>query len=77
MLEQNFVIGIVALLFAFPIGDYLVKYTKEEMEQGKFWFKLIVGFSILGSITNLILRNDALMFTFLFILIVTSRSLKK
>lgn len=77
MLEQNFIIGIVSLLFAFPIGDYLKKYTKEEMKQGKLWFKLIASGSIIGAITNLILKNDALMFTFLFILIITSRSLKK
>lgn len=77
MLETNFIIGIAALLFAFPIGNYLVKYTKEELPSGKKWFKLIALGSIIGAIVNLILKNDALMFTFLFILIVTSRSLKK
>ncbi len=77
MLSQDFIIGIVALIFAIPIGDYLVKYTKEEIKQGKKWFKLISLISIIGALISLGFKNDALMFTFLFILIVTSRSLKK
>lgn len=77
MLKTNFLIGIATLFLAFLIGNSLAKYTKEELTSGKKWFKIIVLTSIIGATVGLILKNDALMFTFLFILIVTSRSLKK
>lgn len=70
-------IGIFILVLGFFIGDYLAKITKEELKQGRNWFKIIVLLSLIGSIVSLILRNDIYLYTFLFILIVTSRSLKK
>ena len=70
-------IGILVLVLAFPIGSSLSKSTKEELKQGQKWFKLIIIFSFLGSIVSLILKNDILFFSFLFIVIVTSRSLRK
>lgn len=68
-------IGIVILIFGFPIGNYLAKQTKEELKSGKKWFKLILIISLIGGIISLIIRNDILLFSFLFIAIVTSRSL--
>ncbi len=73
----RFFIGIVVLLLAFPIGDYLARLTKEELKQGRRWFNLIVIVSLIGAFLSLIMRNDYLLFTFLFIAIVTSRSLKR
>lgn len=70
-------IGIAVLLLGVPIGSYLAKLTKEELKQGQKWFKLIIIFSFLGSVISLILKNDILFFSFLFIIIVTSRSLRK
>lgn len=70
-------IGILILLLGFPIGIFLAKLTKEEIKSGQIWFKLIVLFAFLGAIAALFLRNDVLLFSFLFIGIVTSRSLKK
>lgn len=70
-------IGIAVLLFGFFSGGWLAKSTKEELNQGQKWFKLIIIFSLLGSIVSLILKNDILFFSFLFIAIVTGRSLRK
>lgn len=70
-------LGILILLAGIPIGNFLAKITKEELSQGQIWFKLIVLMGFIGSIVSLILRNDVLFFTFLFIVIVTSRSLKQ
>ena len=70
-------IGIAVLLLGVPIGSYLAKSTKEELKQGQKWFKLIIIFSFIGSVISLILKNDILFFSFLFIIIVTSRSLRK
>jgi len=69
-------IGIIILALGFPIGSFLAKTTKEELKSGKKYFSLIIIMGVIGAVTSLILRNDVLMFSFLFICIVTSRSLR-
>jgi len=73
----TFVIGLILLALGIPIGNILARATKEELKQGKKWFKILIIICFLGALIFLIFRNDALLFTFLFIAIVTSRSLKK
>lgn len=70
-------IGILLLLLAWPVGDFLAKITKEELKQGQMWFKLITIVGLATAFVALILRNDALLFASSFIAIVASRSLKK
>jgi hypothetical protein len=69
------IIGIFILLAGFPIGAYLAKETKEELKSGKKWFKLIIIISLISSIISIFLGSDILLFSFLFISVVTSRSL--
>ena len=69
-------IGIAILLLGIPIGSYLAKKTKEELKSGQKWFKLIIVISLICSVISLIARNDFLFFSFLFIALVTSKSLK-
>jgi hypothetical protein len=73
----KFIIGALALLLAFLIGDHLARLTREELKQGRPWFNLIIVASLLGAFISALLGNDALLFTFLFIAIVTSRSLRR
>ena len=73
----NLGIGLIILLLGFPIGNYLARITKEELKVGQKWFKLIVFVSILCSVVSLMILNDVLLFAFLFMAIVTSRSLIK
>jgi len=70
-------VGIVFLVLGIPIGNFLAKITKEELKTGQKCFKLIIIASLVGSVISLISGNDILLFTFLFIMIVTSRSLKE
>jgi len=70
-------IGILVLVLGFLIGNFLAKVTKDELKQGRKWFKLIVIISLVGGFIGLIISNDVLMFTFFFIAIVTSRGLGK
>lgn len=69
------IIGIIFLILGFFIGNFLAKKTEEELKPGKPYFKIIIYISLIGSIISLFLRNDSLLFAFLFIIIVTSRSL--
>mgnify|MGYP006943057557 CR=1 FL=1 len=69
-------IGIGVLLLGILIGNILAKNTREELKDGKRWFIIIVVLSLIGAVLNLIFLNDVLLFTFLFIAVVTSRSLK-
>ena len=71
------IIGTVILILGIPIGSLLARATREELRQGKKWFKLLVTFSLIGAVISLILGYDALLFGLLFIAIVTSRSMKR
>jgi len=70
-------IAILVLLLGIPLGNWLSKVAKEELKQGQRWFKLIIILSLVGAVITLITRDDGLFFSFLFIVIVTSRSLRK
>lgn len=70
-------IGIAVLILGFPIGNFLAKITKDEIKLGKFWIKIIIFLSGIGAIISLIFQNDALFFSFLFFMIIASRSLKR
>lgn len=69
-------IGIAVLILGIPIGHILAKNTKEELKKGRKWLLILIALCFVGAILNLIFPNDALLFTFLFIAIVTSMSLK-
>ena len=71
------VIGAIFLLLGIPIGNFLAKITKEELKVGRPWFKIIIVISLVGAIASVIYRNDILFFSFLFIAMVTSKSLKR
>lgn len=73
----NIIIGIVVLILGIPIGSLLAKYTKDELKSGQRWFKLLIIISLIGAVISAVLQNDVLFFGFLFIAIVTSRSLIK
>jgi len=70
-------IGVAVLVLAFPIGDILTKKTKEELKQGRIWFKIIVYVSLVGGVVGMLIENDVLMFSFFFMALVTSRSLRR
>ena len=70
-------IGTCVLILGFPIGDLLAKKTREELKAGKKWFKIIVYFSLIGGVAGMLIRNDVLMFSFFFMALITSRSLRK
>jgi uncharacterized membrane protein HdeD (DUF308 family) len=69
-------IGIAVLVGGIFIGELLARVTKEELKDGQMWFKLIVIISLIVAVIGLIFGNDALLFSFLFIAIVSSRSIK-
>ena len=70
-------IGAVFLLLGIPIGKFLARITKEELKSGQKWFKIIIIAGLIGGLAGLIIGNDVLFFSFMFIAIVTSQSLKR
>lgn len=70
-------IALGVLILGIPLGNLLAKMTKEELKKRRGLFKSLVLISGVGAIVSLILGNDVLLFGFLFIGIVTSRSLRK
>ena len=73
----NILIGTFILILGIPIGNLLAKYTKEELKDGRKWFNLLIFIGLIGGVIGLIIGNDVLMFSFLFIAVVTSRSLRR
>ena len=71
------IIEIAVLALGIPIGNILAKNTREELKDGRKWFILLILLSLIGAVIALIFGEDSLLFTFLFIAIVTSRSLGK
>ncbi len=70
-------IGIFILLLGIPIGNFLAKQTKEELKEGRKYFVILVILGLIGGAIGLIIRNDVILFTMFFIVIVTLKSLKK
>ncbi len=70
-----FLFGVIVLALGFPVGNLLARAAKDELKEGNKWFGAIIILSLLGTIVGLIARNDAVLFSFAFIAIVTSRSL--
>jgi len=73
---MKLVIGIVFVLLGVPVGNWLAKVTKEELKAGQKWFKIIIWVGIIGGFVGLVMANDVVMFSFFFIVVVTSRSLR-
>jgi len=70
-------IGMFFLLLGIPIGSWLAQITSEELKSGQKWFKVIIIISLIVSFITLIIQNDVLLFSFLFIAIITVKSLKR
>jgi len=73
----SLIIGVAILALGIPLGNLLAKTTKEELSQGKKWFKLLITVSLIGAVISLIFKNNAIMYGLLFIAIVASGSLNK
>jgi uncharacterized membrane protein YoaK (UPF0700 family) len=73
----NLLVGIIILILGWLLGELLARIAKEELKAGQKWFVLIVYAGLIGGFISLIFQNDILMFSFFFISIVTSRSLRK
>lgn len=74
--NYGFFLGIIVLILGIPIGKFLAKISEEELESGKKWFKILILLSFIGAIISLVVKNDVLLFSFLFIVIVTNQGLK-
>ena len=70
-------IGILVLLLGLPIGGFLAKQTKEELNSRQKLFKLIILICLIGGLIGLLIGNDVFLFSFFFIAVVTSRVLKR
>lgn len=68
-------IGLLAL--AIPVGWLIAYLTKEELKDGRFWFRVICDVSLVLAALFLILKIDYLALTFFFIFISTAVSIWK
>ena len=66
---------VLILLTAVPAGLLVAWLTKEELRAGKKWFKMIIALSLAGSVVFLVLENEAVTLTLVYIAIATGISL--
>ncbi len=75
------ILMIVITFLGFPIGLIIAKFTKEELKQGKFLFKLIILVCFVAIIiTSVFMKNEVLFFlicSFVFIILIALASLIK
>ena len=73
------ILVIIISLLGLPLGLWLAKLTKEELKQGKRWFKLIILVCIIAIMVSLIYaKGETLLFlilSFVFIIFLTLPSL--
>lgn len=71
----TFLFGLFVLILGIPLGKLLASVTKEELDDGKKWFNLLVIFGLIGGVVSFVFGNDGLMFSCFFIALVVSQSL--
>lgn len=71
----KFILSVIVLALAFPLGNLLRNLTQDEQKDGRKYFIIILWISLILGTLGAILKKDGIMFTFFFITIVTSRSL--
>lgn len=71
------ILGLLSLVLAVFIGNILAKHTKEELKDGKKWFKAILWISFVLALIGIFFMVWSVVFTFLFIFIITMRSIRK
>ena len=78
-MEENvmLLVSVFILLLGVPLGRVLRRFAgKEEIDIGQKYFKAIIIITILGTIVSLVFQKTYLVFTFVFILILTKESIK-
>lgn len=74
----KYFIGILVLISGLFFGNLLKNSVeKSEIEKGQIYFKIIFSTSILLAIISFFFKQTFLVFGFLFVGIVTSKSLKR
>jgi len=72
----KYILAILVLIVGYFLGIYLKKLTADEQVIGRKYFRIIAIVSATLSLSGLMAGKDWMLFTFAFIAIVTSRSLK-
>lgn len=77
----SIIFSIIIALAGYPIGLLIARFTDEELEQGRKWFKLIIFVCIIAIIISIIVaKAETLLFlvvAFVFIALLALASLVK
>lgn len=71
-MSYELLLKFIILVLAIPIGYLLSYMCKEELAQGKKWFKSVIIIAIIGVIISFIMNEYTLLLSSLFALIVFS-----
>ena len=65
------IIEIIILILALPAGYLIAWMAKDELKNGRKWFRILIILSIIGSIGAYLYGYNAIAFTMVFIFIVS------
>lgn len=67
----------ISLLLSIPVGFWIAWLCRDELIQGRIWFKLIILLSILVIILAYFYSKPVILITMVFVIMVSSISLAK
>lgn len=70
-------LNIFILVLAIPVGYFIAYLAREELVQGRFWFKILIILSFVGAIGSWVYGFSVLAWTFGFILILALVALRQ
>lgn len=74
---MNFILYLIILILAFPIGYWLAHLCRDELVKGREWFRKIIIGAFLFALIGFVFFDVAIGLTFMFILIVSGISYLK
>ena len=78
MIINPYLLSSFALLLAFPLGIWLARVTRYEVQQGKKYLKILFALALIGLFISLIFFSFyELIFFFSFVVIIVGMSLMK
>jgi hypothetical protein len=74
---MNWILNVVILLLAIPVGFLIAYLCRDELVQGRKWFQGVIALCFIGAIYFFIVENQIIVFSLAFLAIVAFISLLK
>lgn len=77
MLDLSLTLNVIVLILAIPVGLLIARHTRDELSQGRKYFRILIITSILGVIWFWLADFQAIAWTMAFVFVVSFVSFVK